>query len=210
MFRFANTFPLVCLLFTGCQTMPQRSVQAAISDPSLACLSEAFANPQLQILNSKLGSVAAAGRATIQQLASNEKPTAEEKVLIGFWGAERQRCMELGEAKRRQYPSPQSQIFEAANMKLMHLTAKLYAGNITYGEFNVDRNNNYSAVREGFANINEQQKSKAEEQRRRDAAELQLMLSQQQQTLQANRPTYTAPTRTTCTKNFNQVDCVTQ
>lgn len=165
----------------------------------------------MQVLNSKVGSVYAAGRATIPQLASNERPTADEKVLIGFWGAERQRCVDLGEDYRRQYPKPEMQADLTAQMNLMHLTAKLYGGNMTYGEFNTARNSNFMTVQNQIANISEQQKTKEEERKRsKDAAELQIMLSQQQQLLQDNRPTYVAPTRTTCTKNFNQVNCVTQ
>lgn len=128
------------LVVTACAPMRQLG-PSAMDDPTLACLGRLFASDRLHILNSHVGDVARVNSASIEQLASNSTPTAAEKEAISFWGSERMKCLDEGRSFRAQYAPPgYTVVVEGVQMELAYLAAKLYAGNITYGQFNIERN----------------------------------------------------------------------
>jgi len=81
---------LAVVLLAGClQTAPVQKRLTEADDPSGDCFSALESDPKLAVLIPKIGAIARPDRATIEQMASKEKPTSEAKQAISAWGVSR-------------------------------------------------------------------------------------------------------------------------
>lgn len=123
------------LLLAGCATEPAKT---AADDPTFACLYALQEQQKYQHLYTKIAKSADA--ATIEQLASKELASEEEKVMLSNWAQDRRICHQEGRDYRAAYAPPgYVAVFDNLQSGLISLTAKLYAGEITYGQFNQAR-----------------------------------------------------------------------
>ncbi|KQM79882.1 hypothetical protein [Xylophilus sp. Leaf220] len=164
-------------LLAGCVAPPPPPptvAQVLDADPTTDCLKAANRDPRLTLLEPKLGSLRSAGQASLPMLASKDYPTATEKVALEIWGSERQRCVKLGESYRAaNLPLPLVSAFELGQRDLVFLTAKLYGGELTYGQFNMRRQELAGAHRQRLIEFKQQYAaylSQIEPQRRLAAA----------------------------------------
>jgi hypothetical protein len=207
----------VALVLGGCQTMgPQaRGPSAAeimAADPTNSCMKRVNEDPFiLTHLAAKTG-VGRPGSPSIEMLSDKTVPNEQERQALSTYSGERQRCIDLGGSYRRQnMPAQVTQVMEQGAQNVTFLLAKLYAGEITFGEYNTRRiqNGNESRARLTDFDQRRQQQQQADEDRRRSdvANALQNMNNQmllQQQINDANRP------RTTnCQRIGAQVNCTT-
>jgi hypothetical protein len=125
-------------------------VQAA-EDPSIACFSSMADNPALAPLKGKVV-LKLDGRPDLAMLADDHRPTKRERDAISAWVSEGERCYDLGHDYRAAAYQP---IIAAIIDESMHaiesLVAKLYAGKLTYAEFNQQRQASSDAYRERIA-----------------------------------------------------------
>lgn len=155
----------------------------------------------------------------LEMMADKSYPSEEERRALSVWKIARDSCMDRGESFRQAYAPPAYRASVTSNVTRVHeLTAKLYAGEMNYGEFNRARAGNAAASQEQLATISQQEReANARAEDRRRAAEgmalqniqnQQLLLQQQQQQqqmlLQRSRPT-----STNCSRMGNQVNCTT-
>lgn len=200
---------LIALLLTLAGCVTPRGQQAkrptANDDPSKPCFDSIAYDNRFVGLRDKIAINIKAERPSMEMLTNSTVPTDEEKRLLETWVAARETCFDLGTSFRSQYSPPEYQAtLLGAHTRVNMLTAKLYAGQITYGEFNELRADNSVEGQQRLATIIQRARDadaakKAQEQARRDAT-----LQNIQQQLQQNRP------RTTNCRRFgNQVDCTT-
>lgn len=215
---------LIALLpLAGCVTAPQSRgpspQEITANDPSTACMREASRDARLAVLLPKIGSLQNAGQAPISMMTSKELPTRDEKEALEVWGGSRQTCLQTGASYRaKNMPVPVAMAMEAGQERLILLTARLWAGDINYGQFNQERISIRDGVRSNYAAFDKgQAQARAQDEERRDAASRdfqdamyrqQLILQQQQmqnqQIYQQNRPV-----STDCRRFGNQVNCTT-
>ncbi len=172
----------------GCATQallaPVSTAQLFNDDPTSQCMRTVNTDPRLALLTAKLGSLKEAGEATVPMLANTALPSPEEKTALEYWGSERQRCLGLGKVYRANiFPASLVATFEAGQKNLIFLTARLYAGEITYGQFNTQRQELAGAMRQREVEFEQQ----------RNAALANYL--QQPAPLQQVRPLYTNCTR---------------
>ena len=121
-------------------------------------------DPRISLLTAKVGSLKEAGEATLPMLASTATPTPEEKTALEYWGSERQRCLGLGKVYRaHNLPASVVSTFEAGQKNLVFLTARLYAGEINYGQFNTQRQELAGAMRQRQVEFEQQRDAAARE-----------------------------------------------
>lgn len=133
---------LVVVALAGCNaTMPQQAKRPAASDdPSNACFNGLASDSRLRVLVPRIGAINRADQASIDMMASKESPSEQERLALKIWTVARQTCVEMGADFRKAYAPPQYQgIIEAYNAPLMMAIAKLYAGDINYGQFIAER-----------------------------------------------------------------------
>lgn len=208
------------LFLAGCNaTMPNAPTRpTAADDPSNRCIDRLGTDAQLTPIVSKVGVVTNTDSITLEMLASQERATEADKVVLQYWASARQRCAEEGAAFRRAYAPPQFQILASdGTAAQLILLSRLYSGEITYGQFNVERKQLRSefAKRVQVAQAQEAQGNLAAQQaeaiRRAQASQ---ELTNGLLLLQASRPPPMAiqppPTQVTCTSRpvFNQVQTV--
>ena len=133
------------------------AAQLLNDDPTAECLVASNRDPRLLVLESKIGSLRAAGQASVVMLSSKELPTPAEKSALEFWGNERQRCLGQGAAYRTTYlPAAVVSTFEIGQRDLLLLTAKLYAGDLNFGQFNVQRQELATSHRQKYVEFEQQ------------------------------------------------------
>lgn len=108
---------------------------AMAHEPTANCFIEAGKEESLSPLREKIA-FGGVDKQKFEMLANGEFPTEEEKALILLWVNLRIDCMKRYEALREidMHPVARS-ILEQGNTELVSLTADLYSGKITYGQF---------------------------------------------------------------------------
>jgi hypothetical protein len=131
---------VAALALTGCNATMQQARRGPADDPTRHCFDRMDSDQRLAVLAPKVGSVSRGGRATVEMLASTAKADEEDKKAISAWGQARQSCVAEGRAFRAQNAPPGwVPAFEAGQTEFLGLMARLYAGELTYGEFNRQR-----------------------------------------------------------------------
>lgn len=144
---------LLSALLAGCATEPPRT---AADDPTFACLRGLQEQQKYQHLYTKIAKSAEA--ATLEQLASKEVATEEEKVMLSSWAQDRRICHQEGQGYRAAYAPPgYVTVFDNLQMGLISLTARLYAGEITFGQFNQARINLAAETDRGMDRVRQEQ-----------------------------------------------------
>jgi len=113
-------------------------------DPTSACMAQLAGDASLHVLAQKtaLGSVK---NLTLPMLADTSKANAEDKPLLDEWSAKLKQCYAQGQAFRDHTVTAESKaILDAQQHALEALLAQLYAGELTYGEFNRGRQESYT------------------------------------------------------------------
>lgn len=123
----------------------------AAEDPSIACFGAISSNPAIEPLQGKvvlqLGS-----HPDLSMLANGHRPTKSEKEAIAAWVNEGERCFDLGRTYRASAYAPViAALIDESMHTLEALVSKLYAGKLTYAEFNERRQQNDDAFRERIA-----------------------------------------------------------
>lgn len=155
-------------------------------DPTVQCLGALAARPDLRPLEVKIGSLASANKQTIAQLADPSRPTEDEKALISTWGTQRMACVEQGARFRTEYAPPGvGAAFEDNQRRLIVLLAKLYAGELTYGQFNQARNESSGVFQAQMQQLQQQMNAQNRASQERAAAQNQLEAQQRQAATQA-------------------------
>jgi hypothetical protein len=152
------------LWLTGCAIQappaPVSTAQLFNEDPTSQCMRTVNTDPRLALLTAKVGSLKEAGEATVPMLANTALPSPEEKTALEYWGSERQRCLGLGKVYRAYvFPASLVATFETGQKNLIFLTTRLYAGEITYGQFNTQRQELAGAMRQREVEFEQQRNS---------------------------------------------------
>jgi hypothetical protein len=172
---------LLPLILAGCaaQGTKQQARPTAEDDPTAHCYDRLeAAHPALAPLAAKVGSLVASDKSTFEMLASQEKASEADKPLLSQWAAARQECLQSGRAFRAQYAPPGwADAIEAGQSAAMVLIARLYAGEITYGEFNRSRREAAARALEQLRAVNERDTA-ARQQVQQDAAADALLIQQ--------------------------------
>lgn len=125
------------MLLAGC-AHTNTSGPTAADDPSLACFEERLGQTKYARLYTKIAPNPWA--ATLDQLASKERVSEDEKPVISAWAADRTACTQAGQDYRDAYAPPgYNAAFNGFQSALIGLTARLYSGELTYGQFNQER-----------------------------------------------------------------------
>lgn len=212
---------LVAMALTGCETMQTQRRPNANDDPSMACFNNMATNERLAILRPKIAIDLKPEDLPLPMLADTSRPTAAEKEAISAWTATRRACMEIGEPFRAQYAPPEwSAMLRNNTTRLNSLAARLFGGEITYGEFNRQRAENAGVTQATIAQQQQRERdaNAAQEQANQQAAgqalinfnnQMQLQREQnlirQQQLMQQNQPVYT-----TCNRLGSSVNCISR
>lgn len=208
------------IALAGCNsTMPQQQAgpaRTSADDPSRKCFSSLGDDPQLRVLHPKVGKPSDHTSTTLDMLSSKDRATEEEKKAIQQWAFLRNACVDAGKRFREIHQPPMySGLVESQNERFVVELAKLYAGDVTYGEFNSTRKQMAAQNADVYRNALVQ-----EQQANRSAQQLQAARKAQQAAefnnamilLQASRPA-PLPVRppVSCTSraigNTLQTDC---
>lgn len=188
------------------------------NDPTEHCIKRMREDPYLLQMLAKMN-FGRPGDPGIEMLADKSRATNEEKEALRTYSATRSQCISLGAAYRRaNMPANIALAFDRGSDRATIMISKLYAGDITYGEFNTGRMEIQSQIRSDLteSDLQNAQSAAAAEDRRRAAVgaslqnmqNQQLLLQQQQQQqqlmLQQNRPR-----NTNCQRIGNQMNCTT-
>lgn len=206
----------LALTTAGCVTPGQQVRRGPNDDPSRACFDALAYDKRFVPLREKIAINLPAHQPTIEMLADKSGPTSDEKQLLGEWAAARDGCLSQGAGFRAAYAPPTYAAWMSNNVTTVKmLVARLYVGEISYGEFNRLRAEASEASRTyaaGMAQRDREQAAAAEERRRQDAGSAlqnfqnQLLLQQQIRNQQIQQNT---PRQTTCQRFGNRVDCTT-
>jgi hypothetical protein len=185
------------------------------ADPSLPCLNAAIDQYRATPLGMRIG----AATPSVEALADKSKATDAEKLAISEHSAARQKCVLLGMSYRRENLPPEVVFAEEdAEAALTVLMAKLYAGDITFGEYNNARLENRAKLQARLVAVDRQiaqdnAQVEAANAARRQAANqaLQQTLQNQQMILLQQQQMQTPPARgivnTDCTRTGNRTNC---
>jgi hypothetical protein len=138
---FRRVASLLCLLAVITQA------HAVPPDPGAACVRALDADPELQPLAQKTPLAFPSPRRRTLTLAMQSDPRKvdDDKPLVSAWTKALQHCFELGHDFRSQVLTPESQaILQSQQDDLEDLLAKLYAGELSYGDFNRARQDIYN------------------------------------------------------------------
>jgi len=156
---------------------------------------------------------------SLEMMADKSRPTKEELQLLSDYKADRDECVVRGESFRANFAPPGYVAqFNANIARVNELLARLYAGEMNYGEFNRARAGNVADNQSKMAEIDRREREanaarEADAQAQRSMAvrdALQTMQTQQliqQQQMQINRANM--PRNTNCQRLGNQVNCTT-
>ena len=205
--KFLIGFAVVTMTLAGCETMQQQPRRlTSADDPSNSCFRGMDIDPRFKPLVAKLGTISRADQASIEMMASTDKPTPEEKTALSIWGASRQECTAMGRSFRSvNAPNGWASAYESQQSAVLQAIARLYSGDITYGQFIIERQRIATIAAGQFADISgrdsQARAQHAQQEAARADAALQMMLIQQQQ----NRPI-----TTNCNRFGNNVNCTTR
>ena len=212
------------LALVGCVT-PGGGVQQARpstnDDPSIGCMAEIGVDKRFVPLREKIAINLRPEKATLEMMSDPTTPTGDEKKLLGVWKIARDTCLDRGASFRAQYAPPEYRSNIAIGTAAVDaLTARLYAGEITYGQFNRERASNAVQGQARGAALEQREReanaaaAAQEEDRRRQAAGMALQNMQNQQLIQQQQRAYQMPIprQTTCTSRRigSQVETVCQ
>lgn len=128
--QVARLFFIGALLFSGFSVLAQPQ-----KDPSGDCIEFLMDKPQFEILRTKM-SVASVQSQTLEMLASEKKPTKQDKVAINKLSEAVDECFKIGQSIRQEIYLPQiNQLVGEYSIDLKQALADLYAGKLTYGGF---------------------------------------------------------------------------
>lgn len=199
-------------VLSGCvATMPQQAVRpTANDDPSVSCYDWLNKRDTWAPLRSKIAVGVPADRVPLEMLADKSGPTEPELKLISQFKAERDTCEEVGVSFRSQYASTEFRINRASDMAALNsLFAKLYAREITYGEFNRLRSEVTTNARTANIRTSQQEREQlARQASEREAAALNALQNFQMQ--QQLRNQQSRPITTTCSRFGSDVNCITR
>ncbi|MEK6770893.1 MAG: hypothetical protein AABY62_04535 [Pseudomonadota bacterium] len=220
---------VLLIVIAGCQTSQAAVPPDPVPDPGWECLENlplrglkaesclwCFTS-EFSIIAEKLALVSP-NQQTFGMLSNASKPNAAEKMAIAGWAKARQECYGMTIEWRKQYNLPPTlmAIQDAEHSSFLNLTADLYNGKLTYGEYAKARANIRAQSQQQWAkaaqHLREQQT--AADERRRNLA-LQYLLNQQPsaQPFTPVVPYQMQIPRTTTTNCFvigNQMRCTTQ
>ncbi|RZF25883.1 hypothetical protein EVC45_31210 [Paraburkholderia sp. UYCP14C] len=123
----------------------------AAEDPSIACFAAMADNPAFAPLRGKVV-LKLGAHPDLSMLANDHRPTKREKDAIAAWVAESERCYDLGHDYRAiAYQPVVSALIDESMHAIEALVAKLYAGKLTYAQFNQQRQATDDTYRERVA-----------------------------------------------------------
>jgi len=123
----------------------------AADDPSIACFATIADNSAVAPLQGKVV-LKLGAHPDLAMLANEHRPTKSEKVAIAAWVAEGERCYDLGhDFRASSYHPVIGALIDESMHSLEALVAKLYAGKLTYAEFNEQRQAMDDSYRERVA-----------------------------------------------------------
>src|SRR3989344_2949135 len=162
------------------QLVQATSQPARPPDPGLACLTNLAHRPEFSILADKLA-LAGPNQQTFRMLSGTSKPNIKEKTAIAEWAKVKQDCFSMTSEWRRQYnfPPTLAVIQDAGFSAFLNLTADLYNGKLTYGEYAKARADQSAQFQQQWAKAAQhlrEQQAAADEQRRNLA--MQYLLNQ--------------------------------
>lgn len=211
---------LALLPLAGCVTpgggLQQAKRPTSSDDPSNGCFASIAYDARFVPLRDKIAINLKPDKPTLEMMSDPSKVTPEEKRLLSVWKVARDTCADMGASFRAQYAPPEDRANIAVGMAATDaLTARLYSGEITYGEFNRLRANNaVTGQARGAATEQREREANAaaaaQEDARRQAAVNQAFQNLQQQQMQnqlllnQNRAVTTK-----CQRFGNQVSCTT-
>ncbi|MHB8562672.1 MAG: hypothetical protein ACYDDA_01775 [Acidiferrobacteraceae bacterium] len=199
---------VVTMVLAGCQT----TRPVVPPDPGIACAKALETNPEFSIIAGKVALVDPRQQ-TFSMLINTSKPDQVEKVAIAKWITDKQACYALTQRWRAQYnfPSTLSAIDDANNSKFLNLSANLYNGKLTYGQYAKARAKVFAEVSQQWAeevqHLRDMQAA-AEAQRRRMTA--MFLLTQHPYQVQLPQPAEIPTTTTNCFVVGNEMRCTTQ
>lgn len=171
------------LVLAGCNaTMPERQITEA-DDPARPCFTSLPTNERWSMLNAKIP-LDSPRQATLQMLADSSKPSDQEREALSQWANARKLCADMGLAFRHRHAPPGvASVYDRQQTALLQAIAALYAGDLTYGQFNVQRQRIGTQTNAEYDSLRSQQVQQAS-QAQSDA----LQTLQLQQLLQASQP----------------------
>lgn len=156
-------------------------------DPSTICIAALHSKPELKALLGKVELTGNVKSQSLEMLASNKKPTKAERIALPIWVASMEQCIQLGKDWRQQrLPVQVNSLVEQYYSDTKLLSADLYGGKTSYGEFAKARASIYTKAAGEIANEaqkeaerksqqdRQDQQAKADEQRRLDQANQEL------------------------------------
>lgn len=189
------------------------------SNPYRDCMNTIAINPDFSLIAEKTATRDVTD-ITTAMLSDDSYPTAEEKPLISKWSDARARCFATYTSTLKEDMPPEAfEVVKASVDKQKILASDLYAGRLTYGQFNRTRISDKQSVDSAFQRIRELSMARQDQDAERKR---QILLMQLQS--QLNRPPAstalpapymmplpaTTPTQTNCTTVGNQVNCVSR
>jgi hypothetical protein len=148
-----NRFFLITLVVfattgTASAALPESSPNPKTQEV-LTCLHGIDDSPELAPLKSKMNLVLIKD-STMQMLASTERASASDKPLILKWSDARENCVSMM-IKNASPNDPNRSLMETDNVLIRQITARLYNGSLTYGEFNNRRLDLYNEAQKELA-----------------------------------------------------------
>ena len=125
------------------------------------CYFELNSNPKLTRLLPKVGAIQTEKgyRAPIELLADKTKPNKEDKAAIGFWAKERQDCDQKAQAFLQAKTSPGNYaVRQSVDSRYYALLARLYAGDLSFGEFVQNRQDLNQSLSAQLREVSESEK----------------------------------------------------
>lgn len=214
---------LACAALAGCATPGQHAQYrpTAADDPSNGCLASIAYDKRFVPLRAKIAINLRTDNLPLQMLSDKSYANDDDKAVLSEWIAARAECARMGESFRAAYAPPEYRAnITAAQAFTTSAAARLYSGEITYGEFNRLRSEAATAATMRSATAQQRQhEATAAAQAQDDAnqraavgAALQnmqnTMLIQEQvraQQIQQNRPI-----NTDCQRFGNTVSCTSR
>ena len=103
--------------------------------PGIACLVALADKPELSILKGKMLTGTTDGP-TFEMMANTKKPTKKEKVAIALLVSDVDGCIHQGDEWRaKNWPPSINAVYDQHVIAIKALTADLYAGTVTYGNY---------------------------------------------------------------------------
>lgn len=213
------------VLFSGCaqyqaqqRAEAQRQEMEAASRSLAAACAAAYNDPAMTILHPKIPF--SASDATLAQLGDVSKASAKEKAAIEEFDRLVQPCTTQGQAFFRRFDYPgMGAAYQRFTQEDRSLRASLWAGSITFGEFNTRRGtlvSQFEAARAAAAVEASRAATIAAQQERANSLQTLQVIQQMQQNQQLQQANQIqsqqlyqmrTPTQTNCYRYGNQVNC---